>query len=421
MPANAAPQMFTVRRNFPDRALRDVSAAVRAQMEDSGFASLRPANSRVAIGVGSRGIRNIDAIVKAVVDYWLAHGHRPFLFPAMGSHGAATAAGQIDVLAHYGITESAMGCEIESNLDVVSLGRTAEGFEAFAGVDAWGADAVMVINRVKWHTSFVGANESGLAKMLAIGLGKHAGAGSSHQSARRHGMEKVIQGVAAHVLALGKVLGGLAILEDAHHNTAHVEALPADSLLRNEAKLLTLTKSWMARLPVGDIDVLMVDEIGKNISGTGMDAKVINRGAAVDTSPDAQLISTIYVRDLTGESYGSAVGIGMADVMHSRIREKLDINAGLINAMTSGSLMHIRMPVEFGSDRECLEICARTSGVDGLAGARIVWIKNTLELETTTVSEPVARELEKSGAEIDRDALPLAFDRDGNLPRNALS
>ena len=421
MPPNAAPQMFTVRRNFPDRALANVSEAVLARMQDSGFALLCPPNSRVAIGVGSRGISNIDAIVKAVVDYWFAHGHRPFLFPAMGSHGAATAAGQIDVLAHYGITESTMGCPIESNLEVVSLGQTADGFKTFAGIDAWAADAVMVVNRVKWHTSFVGANESGLAKMLAIGLGKHAGAASSHQDARRHGMEAVIQAVAAHVLTHGKVLGGLAILEDAHHNTAHVEALFAKSLIRNEAKLLALTKSWMARLPVGDIDILIVDEIGKNISGTGMDAKVINRGAAIDLSPNAQRISTVYVRDLTDESYGSAVGIGMADVMHSRVRRKLNINAGLINAITSGSLMHIRMPVEFPTDRECLEICARTAGASSLADARLVWIKNTLELETTTASEAVARELRASGIGCGRDPFPLTFDGEGNLPRNAPS
>src|SRR3954466_6821945 len=233
-------------------------------MSGSGLAAGIPRGSRIAVGVGSRGISKLSTIVKAAVDYWLDQGMRPFLFPAMGSHGAGTPEGQASVLAHYGIDESTMGCPVISRFDVVSLGRTELGIEAFAGRDAWESDGVFLIGRVKWHTSFAGAIESGVTKMMAIGLGKLSGAQSVHAHARRHGMEVAIRSVARRLLATGKMLGGLAILEDAHHDTAQVTALGADGLIEREEKLLALAKSWMGRIPVPAVDVLIVDEMGKN-------------------------------------------------------------------------------------------------------------------------------------------------------------
>lgn len=370
-------------------------------MEQSGFAERLSPGATVAIGAGSRGISNIGPIVIEVVRYWLGRGFRPFVFPAMGSHGAATAVGQIDVLAHYEITEATLGCPIRSSLEVLSLGQTEEGFEVWAGTDAWGADAVMLVNRIKWHTSFSGALESGLTKMMAIGLGKMEGARTAHAASRRHGMEAVIRSVGTKVLGTGKMLGGLAILEDAHHNTAHVEAIPSDILMAREEALLSLTKSWMARLPLRDIDILIVDEIGKNISGTGMDAKVINRGPAAETNPAAQRISCIYVRGLSSETYGSAMGIGMADIIHSRVKESMNIRAGLVNAMTTGTLAQVRVPVDFPSDLECLEIAARTAGCDRVEDARIVWIQNTLQLSRVAVSRNAGLPGDQSEARLD--------------------
>ena len=382
-------------------------------MDRSGFADVVPPGAEVAIGIGSRGISNLAEIVRVVAGYWSSRGCKPFLFPAMGSHGAATAEGQREVLARYGITETAVGCPIASSLETVALGKTADGFETFAGADAWAGYAVMFVNRVKWHTSFAGAIESGLTKMMAIGLGKMDGARTSHTYSRQYGMEAVIRSVATHLIASGKVLGGLAILEDAHHCTAHIEAVPAAQLLQKEEALLRLAKSWKASLPVRNLDVLIVDEIGKNISGTGMDAKVINRGPAVEHSPDSQRIASIFVRDLSAASYGSAMGIGMADVMHSRINGKLDVHAGLVNAMTTGSLAQIRTPVQFGSDRECLEIAARTAGPLDLADTTIVWIRNTLELDTVAVSENLLTQapgLERLGAPFE-----IPFDQRGKF------
>ena len=251
-------RLLLVRQHFPDRALANVADEVRRELAASGFAPNLQPGSRVAIGVGSRGIRNIATIVRAVVDYWKSRGVQAFLFPAMGSHGAATAEGQADVLAHYGITEAEMGCPVISQLDVVSLGSTADGIEAFMDRQAFESDGVMLIGRVKWHTDFAGAIESGLFKMMAIGLGKFAGAQRYHTYAYKQGLETVIRAVGRQVLKSGKILGGLAILEDANHNTAQLTAVRVEEMERREEELLALVKSWMGRIPV-PLDILIID------------------------------------------------------------------------------------------------------------------------------------------------------------------
>src|ERR1017187_1611334 len=221
------PRLLVVRQQFPDRRIPDVPAEVRKQLAASRFAARVKPGARIAIGVGSRGIHNIAAIVHGVVRYWQEQGMQPFLFPAMGSHGAASAQGQADVLAHYGITQATMGCPLVSQLEGVSLGKTADGIEAFMDRLAYESDGVMLIGRVKWHTDFAGKIESGLFKMMAIGLGKFAGAQRYHSYAYRLGLEHVIQTVGRQVLKSGKIVGGLAILEDANHNTGKIDAVPA--------------------------------------------------------------------------------------------------------------------------------------------------------------------------------------------------
>jgi hypothetical protein len=255
------PRLLVVRQKFPDRRIADVPAAVREQLAASGFAGRLKPGARVAIGVGSRGIANLALMVQRVVRYWREHGMDPFIVPAMGSHGAATPEGQADVLARFGVTEAAMGCPIVSRLEVVSLGRTADGIEVFMDAAAHAADAVMLVARVKWHTNFSGSIESGLMKMMAIGLGKFAGAQRYHAYGQRFGLEHVIRAAGRRVLESGRMVGGLAILEDAHHQTARVEAVSAAELERRDAEYLALVKSWMPRLPC-DLDVLIGDEIG---------------------------------------------------------------------------------------------------------------------------------------------------------------
>lgn len=373
--------VIRVRQQFPHRNLPDIRAAVLAEM--ASLPHRPPAGSRIAIGVGSRGIANIALIVNTVVEYWTSLGMRPFIFPAMGSHGGGTAEGQASVLSHYGIDP------VVSTLEVVSLGRTELGIETFAGRDAWQSDGIFLIGRVKWHTSFAGALESGVAKMMAIGMGKQAGAQSVHAGARTHGMEAAIRSVAARLIATGRIIGGLAILEDAYHDTAQVSALAAEDLIEREEALLRTAKSWMGRLPVPAVDVLIVDEIGKNISGTGMDLKVVNRGVAAQPNywPDTPRIERIFIRDLSPMSYGNANGIGAADVIHDRVLEKMDVNAGRVNAATSGSLALVRIPLHFPSDRECFELAASTVGKSDLKDVTVARIRNTLELSDVAFSE----------------------------------
>src|SRR6476620_8918590 len=228
------PRLLQVRQKFPDRRIHDIPATVSRELTGSPFAArLRP-GARVAIGVGSRGITNLATIVRSVVDYWKSAGMRPFIFPAMGSHGAATAEGQADVLAHYGIIEETMGCPIVSSLEVVPAGKTPEGISTFMDRNAYESDGVMLVGRVKWHTDFAGKIESGLFKMMAIGLGKFAGAQRYHTYAYKLGLEHVIRSVGRQVLASGKILGGLAILEDAHHATAQVTAVPVEEMEQKE-------------------------------------------------------------------------------------------------------------------------------------------------------------------------------------------
>jgi hypothetical protein len=312
---------------------------------------------------------------------------RPFIFPSMGSHGAATPEGQADVLARFGITEHAMGCAIVSRLDVVSLGVTDDGIEVFMDGAAHGADAVMIVGRVKWHTNFSGRVESGLMKMMAIGLGKFAGARKYHTHAQRLGLEHVIRAAGRRVLQSGKMIGGLAILEDAHHHTAKLDAVPADCLEQREEENLALVKSWMPRLPC-DLDVLIVDEMGKNISGTGMDAKVVNRGPNSEYNPWPGLpsIRRIFVRALDPETHGNAVGIGMADVTTDRLVRDIDWEPTRVNALSSGMPSRIRVPVHFAMDRECLRWVASTSGRLEAADVTFGWIRNTLELDRLAIS-----------------------------------
>ncbi len=412
------PRLLPVRQLFPSLRLADVREETLKQLAASNFAAKLKPGARVAIGVGSRGISNIASMAGAAVEFWISRGFKPFLFPAMGSHGAATAEGQADVLAHYGIDEKNMGCPILSSLEVESLGKTAEGIEVFFDRNAYNADAVMLLNRVKWHTDFAGKLESGLSKMMAIGLGKFAGAQRYHTFGYHLGLERVIRSAAAKVLATGKILGGLAVLEDAHHDTAQIEAVPAEGLIQREEELLELTKSWMARVPM-PLDILIIDEMGKNISGAGMDTKVINRSVNGEANVwnTAPRIERIFVRSLTSLSYGNAVGIGMADVIHDRLYSVIDWHPTLINSLTASTPPNVRTPIHFSTDRECLERIAPTVGRMEVSEVRIGWIRNTLELASLRLSENMREEIERNPLlEVSGEAVPLVFDEEGNLP-----
>jgi hypothetical protein len=410
-------RLLLVRQNFPDRAIRDIPGAIRQELNASGFSTRLKPGSRVAIGVGSRGITNIATIARGVADYWRSQGMRPFIFPAMGSHGAATAEGQADVLAHYGIIEETMGCPIVSSLEVVSLGRTPEGIETFMDKNAYNADGVTLVGRVKWHTDFAGRIESGLFKMMAIGLGKFAGAQHYHTYAYKLGLEQVIRSIGRQVLKSGKIVGGLAIIEDAHHSTAQLTAVPVDSMEQREEELLALSKSWVGRIPF-DLDILVLDEIGKNISGAGMDTKVVNRGVHGQYNPwdTAPRIERIYVRGLSSLSYGNGVGLGMADAVHDRLLEAIDWTPTRINSLTASTPAAIRTPIHFSTDRECLERLWPTVGKFERKDVTIGWLKNSLELGWIGLSENLLPQIRSNSMlEVVGDPREWEFGADGNL------
>jgi hypothetical protein len=406
-----------VRQHFDSHKLGNITDEVHRTLSASGMAARLKPGSEVAIGVGSRGIANIDTIVAAAVAWWKGQGMQPFLFPAMGSHGAATAAGQSAVLAKYGITEASMGCPVRSSLAVIGIGDSPNGIPVVMDRTAHRSAGVMLCGRVKWHTDFSGTLESGLFKMMAIGLGKAAGAKSYHTFAYRIGLEAMIRDVGRHVLASGRILGGLAILEDASHDTAHVEAVPAANMERREEELLALAKTWMPRLPAA-LDVLIVNEMGKNFSGSGLDTKVINRAVWGDVNPWPGIprIGRVFVRDLSPLSYGNATGIGMADVVHRRILTKTKRRPTYVNALTSSQPAAIRTPIHYATDRECLQAICTTVGRHNPADVTVGWIANTLDLGLSAFTSNLRGELEQNPRiEILGDARLLEFDSRGEL------
>ena len=413
------PRICLVQQNLPDRSIKDIPTETREQLELADFASRVKPGARIAIGAGSRGIASIATVVRAVVDYWKEHGANPFVFPAMGSHGGATVEGQASVLAHYGIFEESMGCPIVSSLEVVSTGRTPEGIETFVDRQAYESDGLLMVNRVKWHTDFSGNIESGLCKMSAIGIGKLAGAQQYHAFGHRLGLERVLRSVYRQVAKSGKVLGGVAILEDGNHAVAKVEAVHADRLEQREEELLELVKTWMPRIPVKTLDLLIVDQIGKEISGTGMDTKVVNRSIGGDSNcfDTAPFIDRVFARELTDMSHGNAVGVGMADIITDRLLAKIDWDATYLNALTACNPMGVHIPIHFPTDLECATKIGRTAGRLNLADVTIAWIANTNALGRMALSENLLEEIGKNPhLEVLSEPMELPFDAEGNLP-----
>ena len=410
----AFPKMIRVRQTFPRPRVADIPVAVR---EALGSAALRvKSGDTVAVGAGSRGIANIDVIVGATVRWLKELGARPFVFPAMGSHGGGTAEGQLSVLEHYGITETTMGCPVRATMDVVQVGE-ALGLPVWLDGLAAEADWIGIVNRVKPHTDFKGSIESGLFKMMTIGLGKHRGAIQYHRANIHHGYETVITSVGREMLAKARVGFGVGIVENGYDETAHVEAFRPEDLEAGERRLLKSAREWMARLPFSPIDVLVVEEMGKNISGSGMDTNVIGRPSNPhEPFPNDPKILWIVTLDLTDESYGNAVGIGNADFTTRRLVEKIDMKPTLINAITACAPGGAKVPATFETDREAVETALSCIGLTPPEKARVIRIKNTLMLGEIEVSEAYAAELARRPDLTPLgDAAPLPFDAAGRL------
>jgi len=374
-------------------ALPDLAGEVHQALSALNLPPEKLRSRRIAVAAGSRGIASLREIVQAICGWLKSHGAQPFVFPAMGSHGGATAEGQRKILEDYGVTPEFIGADVRSSMEAVSLGTTPEGFRVYMDRLAWESDGVLVMNRVKPHTDFSGKIESGLLKMMAIGMGKVEGAREGHRWCWKNGFETVIRAMSARVLASGKIVGGLAVVENEGHQIAAVRAARAEEVVAQEEDLLPMARKLMPRIPFAKFHLLIVDEAGKNISGTCLDTKVVGRGVELQPG-EAPEIGMIYARDLTAESAGNATGVGFADVIHDRLFRKIDFEKTYVNTRTSLNPLAARLPIHLPSDRDALGLALGHLGSPDLTEQRIVWIRNTLNLDRLAISESLTREAE---------------------------
>ncbi len=415
----AYPQFVRIRQQFERPRVEDIPGAVMASLERLELGRrIRPGQT-AALTAGSRGIANIPVILRAAADFLKKMGAKPFLVPAMGSHGGATAEGQKYLLESYGITEAFVGVPIRASMEVVSLGSTGEGFPVFLDKHAAGADHIGVVGRVKPHTGYHGPIESGLLKMMMIGLGKHTGALACHRLLLEQPYDLVVRSVGRTLRAKAPIAFGLAVVENAFDETALVEAVHPERFEAREEELLTLAKRLLARLPLAQAEVLIVDEIGKNVSGSGMDTNVVGRKRAFRAQPAGEgqpTMRLIFVRGLTEKTHGNATGIGLADFTTTRLVRHMNYQATVINCLTAGYPEGAFLPVHFDSDREVLDAALKIIGSREPHEARVMHIKNTMELEELEVSEACLSDPKPQtrftpvGA-----ARPLVFDGEGNI------
>ncbi|MCC7353294.1 MAG: DUF2088 domain-containing protein, partial [Anaerolineae bacterium] len=376
------PLMATVAPRLHRAPLADVPGAVRAAMARADWSQRLKPGSRVAITAGSRGINNISLVLRTVVDEARARGLAPFLVPAMGSHGGATAQGQLALLAELGVTPERIGAPIHATMDVVELGQTEDGVPVYLDAYAVQADGIIVVNRVKPHTSFIGAVESGLHKMIAIGLGKERAAATLHGYGLR-GLREFIPRVARVTLARAPILLGIAILEDGYDQTAEVVGLAPPEIPAREPELLARAREMRARLPFDECDLLIVEQMGKEISGTGMDTAVIGR-LYIRGEPDfpAPRIGWLAVLGLTPASHGNATGVGLADIITRRLYESIDYATTYKNVAISGFLERGKIPLVAETQRAAIDLALRLTGRE----PRVARIRDTLHLERIQVS-----------------------------------
>lgn len=414
------PKMVRIRQEFERPRIEDVPRAVRTALERLNLErTIRPGQS-VALTAGSRGIANIPVVLRSVAGFLKDLGARPFLVPTMGSHGGGLAEGQRKVLESYGITEAFVGAPIRASMEVVSLGSTSEGFPVVLDRYASEADHIGVVGRVKPHTGYHGPIESGLLKMMMIGLGKHAGALAYHRILLEYPFDQVVRSVSRTVRARAPIAFGLGLVENAYEETAHVEAVVPNDFEQREEQMLILAKQWLARLPLRQADLLVVDEIGKDISGSGMDTNVVGRKRAFRTAPPPEgqpSMRSIFVRGLSERTHGNAAGIGNADFTTTRLVRAMNYRATVVNCLTAGYPEGANLPVHFETDREVVDAALAIIGTRQAQDARILRIRNTLHLGEMEISEPCLSERDRATdfAVVD-STKDLGFDEAGNLP-----
>lgn len=421
------PKMIKVKQTFDSFHIppEEIPGVIWQQLAREDIDSKIKPGMSVAITCGSRGIANIAVIVKAVVDYVKKKGGHPFIFPAMGSHGGATAEGQLQIINGYGVTEEAMGCPIKASMNTTQIGIADNGHPVFIDSYAATADGIILVGRIKAHTQFVGPYESGLMKMAVIGMGKQHGAEGCHDEGFKN-MAKNIERFGKVILKNAPVIGGVGIIENAYDKTYKLTVLTPDEIIEKEPGLLKEAKKIMGRILINDADVLIVDEIGKNISGDGMDPNVsgtlpketgVPRGAdGADPKISNFHAGRTIVLDLTEETHGNANGIGLANITTQRCIDKMVREMAYPNAMTSTVLELVNIPFYVDSDKLAIQVAVKTNASADKKNPRIVRIKNTMEIQEIYVSEALLPEVKANPhMEILSDAELFAFDEKGNL------
>lgn len=388
-------QLTKIKQHFTKNGLADVKGEVSKEL-----LRLKPmikSGGSIAVAVGSRGIKNIFLIVKEVTDFIKANNAIPFIVPAMGSHGNAIAENQAQILADYGISEETTGVPVRSSMDVIELPKGDSPAAVFIDKNAYYADGIILINRIKPHTDYHGSYESGLVKMTVIGLGKEKQASAIH-SYGVYGLAELIPVVAKEIISTGKIIGGLAVVENAYDETMHVSALRSDEFFDKEPSLLKAAKDNMPYIPADNMDLLIIDEMGKNISGVGVDPNIIGRMKIYgQPEPPIPAVKSIIIADITKESHGNAIGVGLADVILRRLYNKIDFPSTYTNGITSSFYERIKIPVIAESDIEAYSIALRGCGYIKKGEEKVVRIKNTLHLEELYVSDAVLEEIKDSG------------------------
>ena len=412
------PMVLRVRIPQPrGRAIQDLELTIKAQFERAVKVNTLPPGSSVAVGVGSRGIAHLPCLVRSVVDYLKSRDLEPFIVPAMGSHGGATAEGQVSLLAGLGVTEDAVGAPLRATMEVVEVGRLPNGVKCMVDANMMAADGLVIVSRVKSHTSFDRPIESGLVKMMAIGLGKQAGATSVHSLGPVIGMGEVLPAIVKVLIEKSPLVCGLAVVENADHDVVHLEAVEPEDFFVADERLLKLAKSMLARLPFDQIDVLIVEELGKEISGCGMDYAVTGRTDIRGIpNPHKPLIYKVAVLGCTALSHGNATGIGMADFIPRSLANNVDLVSLYINSITAAITEKARFPMVLNSDEDVVKACTLTSWRATPAETRLCVIRNTLELNEILLSQTLLDDIAgQEGVEVLSAPYPLAFDADGVL------
>ena len=410
------PAFYLLDQGFEETHGVDAGQAVLSELERTGLLKAVRPGQKVLITAGSRGIECMVEVLNTLAGAVKRKGACPLILPAMGSHGGGTARGQRDVLRHLGQTEETLGAPLHDRLESIQIGEVG-GCPVYADRAAVHADHIILVNRVKEHTEFIGEIESGLIKMAVVGLGRIAGAEVMHQLAVNRTYVKAILGIGRVLFEKLPILGGVVILEDKNNSVRRIEALAAAAVFEREPELLREARQHHAGLAFDHLDVLLVDEIGKDISGAGFDTKVIGRIMNIyEKECERPRFTRIVLRDLSEKTGGNAIGLGLADFVHRRVVDKMDHQMTAINCITAVAPEKGRVPIALASDREALEAAFRSIGLWNPDSVRVAWIINTADLKKLAVSSALAGEARGRGLEVSKDSFALPFDANGELP-----